>query len=46
MSSTAGTHDYSVSFFSVIIIAQSDVRNIEHVIGWLKKVSLDQLPFE
>ena len=31
---------------SVIIIAQSDNRNIEYVIVWLKKISLEQLPFE
>ena len=31
---------------SVIIIAQSDTRNIEYVIGWLKKILLEQLLFE
>ena len=33
-------------FSSVIIIAQSYAINIEYVIGWLKKKSLEQLPFE
>ena len=29
----------------VIIIAQSDGVNIEYVIGWLKKISFEQLLF-
>ena len=31
---------------SVIIIGQSDTRNIEYVIRWLKKISLERLLFE
>ena len=30
----------------VIIIPQSDTVNIEYVIGWLKKIGLEQLLFE
>ena len=31
---------------SVIIISQSDTRNIEYVIGWLKKILLEKLLLE
>ena len=31
---------------SVIIIAQGHTRNTEYVIGWLKKINLEQLLFE
>ena len=30
---------------SVIVIAQSDTINVEYVIVWLKKISLEQLLF-
>ena len=31
---------------SVIIIAQSDTKNIEYIICWVNKISLEQLLFE
>ena len=34
------------SFSSVLIIAQIDTVNIEYVLGWLKKISLELLIFE
>ena len=44
MSSTTATLVYGMSSF--IIIAQSDIIKIEYVIGWLKKISFEQLLFE
>ena len=46
MSLTTAMHSYDVVLSSVIIIAESDTRNIEYVIGWLKKISLEQLFFD
>ena len=47
MNLTTATHGDAVKVLSfVFIIAQSDTRNIEYLISWLQKISLEQLLFE
>ena len=47
MRSTPPTHRDNMGVpFSVIIIAQSDIGDIECLINWFQKVSLKQLLFE
>ena len=46
VSATNGDSDRVVGVFcSVIIIAQSGIRDTENIISWLEKVILEQLLF-